>query len=115
MPLMLAKGRCMNLKLVCCVILISTGLLGCTAAQFQSTQIHNVGQRASTELRTCVVNVFYNPEYASVVTHLASPETGQPTMAQLADTTYPSEQESQLLVHLHDDLIPCHQAALQQY
>jgi len=72
-------------------------------------------QNANAEIKTCMVNVYNKPDYASITPHLPSPLNNfQPTMAQLSDDTKPTKQESRLLIEYHDDLMPCRQAYVEK-
>lgn len=86
-----------------------------TAAQRQANQIQTVAKKATEELKACITDVEQKPDYETIAPHLFSPANGfHPTMQQLADDTYPTKRDSQLIIKLHDDVLPCRQSAIQQ-
>src|ERR1700744_6388434 len=91
------------------LIALAVVVTGCaTAAQQQATKMVGVFQQAGKEVNACVATIYNKPEYAAVASHLPLPsEINKPTMSQLADDSLPTEEESKLLINMHDDAIPC--------
>jgi hypothetical protein len=96
------------------ISLIVVSLTGCaTAAQQQAETIKAVIQQAVIDERSCLESVIDKPEYASIISHLPSPEQkSKPTMAQLADDAFPTKNQSKLLILAHDEVTPCKEEAL---
>jgi hypothetical protein len=70
--------------------------------------------QAGAKLKTCELNVYNKPDYASIRPHLLLPGNPQPTMAQLSDDTRPTENEGHLLINYFDELMPCRQAFIEK-
>ena len=94
---------------------LSILLFGCgtTAAQRQVANMKAVTQKAGKELIACRTTIYNESVYDSIRPHLGSPDNKfMPTLAQLADDSIPTKEESELLISYHDDSLPCRREAL---
>jgi len=103
------------MKRILTIAAIAVVLVGCgtTAAEREAANIKAVTQSAGKEMTACKIAIYNKPEYDSIRDKLLSPENKfQPTLAQLADDSVPTKDESNLLIRYHDDILPCRGDAL---
>ena len=95
------------------IALIALILAGCsTAALRQAQQPGWATQEAWAEFQACVKSVEDQSEYAALLVHTLDLDTMQPTIAQFADGTIPSEQDARLFAARFDETNRCRQELL---
>ena len=81
-----------------------------TAAQRQLALMQKVSIEAKKEMTTCFASVRNKPEYSEIIKKFSS----SPTIAQLANKKYPTQDEKDLLVQYFDEARPCSQTGLEK-
>jgi hypothetical protein len=83
-----------------------------------SKQPKNIGTevaRINEQVHECIQRIESNPTYQSVVQHINIDGNKSPSLEQLTDASTPTDEEIQIIMSIHKDMVECREQFLQDY